>query len=114
MGRVRDCRVCGAGILGRFERVDSLFCREPGAPGAADRDAGIGGYSDSGFVPGGGLGCWAQGVWWGRGKRDRRECPSHFAATETGDRQERLSYSGAEILAFLAALVSAFVFLVLL
>src|ERR1700732_2166489 len=98
----------GAGIFGDFERADFDFRGEFGASPAVAQRADARRITDRGFVPGGG------------------EClDSNFNVTDGGRRadnplgrargkQKWLSHCDAEILAFLASLVSASLLFVLL
>jgi hypothetical protein len=87
------------GLFGTILHLDCYVFREFAASDEADRNAGICGRSDFDFVPNGNTSPRVAG--WEQGKTTR-------------DRQEYLSYRAAAILALLAALVSAFVFSVLL
>jgi hypothetical protein len=98
----------GAGLFGDFEHADCIFCWELSASPAVAQRADARGATDHGFVPSGG------------------EClDSNFNVTDRGRRadnplgrargeQKWLPHADAEILAFLAALVSASLLFILL
>src|ERR1700719_4035329 len=98
----------GAGIFSEFERADCNFRGDLGASPAVAQRADAGGATDRGFVPGG------------------SEClDSNFNVTGGGRRadsplgrprskQKWLSHADAEVLAFLAALVSTSLLFILL
>src|SRR5216683_448435 len=88
----------GAWIFGDLERTDCDFRGEPGASFAVAQRAGARGTADRSFVSSGSE-CLESDVTSGRTRADSQKWLSHFYA---------------EILAFLAALVSASLFLVLL
>src|SRR6266404_996260 len=89
----------GAGIFGDYQRADCDFCRESGASSEVAQCAGARGATDRGFVSSG-------------GQRLDRRADSPLGGAR--GKQKWLSYVYAEILALLAALVSASLFLILL
>src|SRR6266849_1650055 len=99
MGVLWGVRMDCTGLLGTILRLDWDVFREFGASDDANRNADICGRSDFDFVPNGNTSRRVAGLEQGKTKRDRQEC---------------LSYRRAKVLALLAALVSAFVFSVLL